>query len=132
MAAFLLPCAAMWRYELITALCWMEMLGIWCHPDSFFLLQTFIVLNKGKAIFRFNATPALYMLSPFSPLRRISIKILVHSYPFQSLASAVHQDAGLAPVLGPRCGLICTLKGLYRFQYKLFSKENERVVLLAF
>ncbi|XP_073097701.1 sodium channel protein type 9 subunit alpha isoform X4 [Manis javanica] len=41
--------------------------------------KTFIVLNKGKAIFRFNATPALYVLSPFSPLRRISIKILVHS-----------------------------------------------------
>uniref|UniRef100_A0A5F9DD46 Sodium channel protein n=1 Tax=Oryctolagus cuniculus TaxID=9986 RepID=A0A5F9DD46_RABIT len=41
--------------------------------------KTFIVLNKGKAIFRFNATPALYILSPFSPLRRISIKILVHS-----------------------------------------------------
>uniref|UniRef100_A0A5F9C5H1 Sodium channel protein n=1 Tax=Oryctolagus cuniculus TaxID=9986 RepID=A0A5F9C5H1_RABIT len=46
--------------------------------------KTFIVLNKGKAIFRFNATPALYILSPFSPLRRISIKILVHSYPFQN------------------------------------------------
>ncbi|KAF4026418.1 hypothetical protein G4228_018481 [Cervus hanglu yarkandensis] len=41
--------------------------------------KTFIVLNKGKAIFRFNATPALYMLSPFSPLRRISIKILAFS-----------------------------------------------------
>ncbi|XP_033612296.1 sodium channel protein type 9 subunit alpha isoform X2 [Fukomys damarensis] len=41
--------------------------------------KTFIVLNRGKAIFRFNATPALYILSPFSPLRRISIKILVHS-----------------------------------------------------
>ncbi|XP_054976265.1 sodium channel protein type 9 subunit alpha [Sorex araneus] len=41
--------------------------------------KTFIVLNKGKAIFRFNATPALYMLSPFSTLRRLSIKILVHS-----------------------------------------------------
>uniref|UniRef100_A0A8D0TLR3 Sodium channel protein n=1 Tax=Sus scrofa TaxID=9823 RepID=A0A8D0TLR3_PIG len=40
---------------------------------------TFIVLNKGKTIFRFNAAPALYMLSPFSPLRRISIKILVHA-----------------------------------------------------
>ncbi|KAM9663925.1 sodium channel protein type 9 subunit alpha isoform 1-T1 [Trichechus inunguis] len=46
--------------------------------------KTFIVLNKGKTIFRFNATPALYILSPFSPLRRISIKILVHSYPFQN------------------------------------------------
>ncbi|XP_045043285.2 sodium channel protein type 9 subunit alpha isoform X3 [Desmodus rotundus] len=41
--------------------------------------KTFIVLNRGKAIFRFNASPALYVLSPFSPLRRISIKILVHS-----------------------------------------------------
>ncbi|XP_066490781.1 sodium channel protein type 2 subunit alpha-like isoform X4 [Tiliqua scincoides] len=41
--------------------------------------KTFIVLNKGKTIFRFSATPALYMLSPFSTLRRISIKIFVHS-----------------------------------------------------
>ncbi|CAM5137409.1 unnamed protein product [Natator depressus] len=32
--------------------------------------KTFIVLNKGKAIFRFSATPALYMLGPFNPLRR--------------------------------------------------------------
>ncbi|KAI9516595.1 hypothetical protein NQZ68_013651 [Dissostichus eleginoides] len=43
--------------------------------------RTFIVLNKGKAIFRFNATSALYIFSPFNPIRRISIKILVHSYP---------------------------------------------------
>ncbi|XP_040912356.1 sodium channel, voltage-gated, type I-like, alpha isoform X2 [Toxotes jaculatrix] len=41
--------------------------------------KTFIVLNKRKVIFRFNADPALYLLSPFNPLRRISIKILVHS-----------------------------------------------------
>ncbi|KAM6178533.1 sodium channel protein type 9 subunit alpha isoform 2-T2 [Rhynchocyon petersi] len=46
--------------------------------------KTFIVLNKGKVIFRFNATPALYILSPFNHLRRLSIKILVHSYPFQN------------------------------------------------
>uniref|UniRef100_A0A8C2UEY7 Sodium channel protein type 2 subunit alpha-like n=1 Tax=Coturnix japonica TaxID=93934 RepID=A0A8C2UEY7_COTJA len=45
--------------------------------------KTFIVLNKGKTIFRFSATPALYILTPFNPLRRIAIKILVHSYPFQ-------------------------------------------------
>ncbi|CAK6954119.1 sodium channel%2C voltage-gated, type I-like, alpha isoform X2 [Scomber scombrus] len=44
--------------------------------------RTFLVLNRGKFIFRFNASPALYLLSPFNPLRRISIKILVHSYPF--------------------------------------------------
>lgn len=47
------------------------------------LFQTFIVLNRGKAIFRFNATPALYILSPFNPLRRIAIRVLVHSYPFK-------------------------------------------------
>ncbi|XP_009674478.1 sodium channel protein type 2 subunit alpha isoform X1 [Struthio camelus] len=41
--------------------------------------KTFIVLNKGKAIFRFSATSALYMLTPFNPLRKIAIKILVHS-----------------------------------------------------
>ncbi|KFV49326.1 Sodium channel protein type 5 subunit alpha, partial [Tyto alba] len=44
--------------------------------------KTFIVLNKGKTIFRFSATPALYILSPFHPIRRTAIKILVHSYPF--------------------------------------------------
>lgn len=47
------------------------------------LFQTFIVLNRGKAIFRFNATPALYILSPFNPLRRVAIRVLVHSYPFR-------------------------------------------------
>ncbi|OCT61122.1 hypothetical protein XELAEV_18047142mg [Xenopus laevis] len=41
--------------------------------------KTFIVLNRGKAIFRFSATSALYILTPFNPIRRISIKILVHS-----------------------------------------------------
>uniref|UniRef100_A0A3Q3QWW3 Sodium channel protein n=1 Tax=Monopterus albus TaxID=43700 RepID=A0A3Q3QWW3_MONAL len=41
--------------------------------------KTFIVLNKKKFIFRFNADPALYLLSPLNPLRRISIRILVHS-----------------------------------------------------
>uniref|UniRef100_A0A7M4FQZ9 Sodium voltage-gated channel alpha subunit 3 n=1 Tax=Crocodylus porosus TaxID=8502 RepID=A0A7M4FQZ9_CROPO len=45
--------------------------------------KTFIVLNKGKTIFRFSATSALYILTPFNPLRKIAIKILVHSYPFQ-------------------------------------------------
>ncbi|KAM3916025.1 sodium channel protein type 2 subunit alpha-like [Leptodactylus fuscus] len=44
--------------------------------------KTFIVLNRGKAIFRFSATSALYILTPFNPLRKIAIKVLVHSYPF--------------------------------------------------
>uniref|UniRef100_A0A8C2XR92 Sodium channel protein n=1 Tax=Cyclopterus lumpus TaxID=8103 RepID=A0A8C2XR92_CYCLU len=44
--------------------------------------RTFVVLNKGKAIFRFTATSALYIFSPFNLIRRIAIKILVHSYPY--------------------------------------------------
>ncbi|KAG8124971.1 hypothetical protein E2320_020249 [Naja naja] len=66
---------------------------------------TFIVLNKGKTIFRFSATPALYMLSPFSTLRRISIKILVHSYPFTTM-------------------VIYTFTGIYTFEslIKIFAR----------
>ncbi|XP_004707333.1 sodium channel protein type 4 subunit alpha [Echinops telfairi] len=41
--------------------------------------KTFIVLNKGKAIFRFSATPALYLLSPFNIIRRVAIKVLIHA-----------------------------------------------------
>ncbi|KAM9572880.1 sodium channel protein type 5 subunit alpha-like [Guaruba guarouba] len=41
--------------------------------------KIFIVLNKQKTIFRFTATSALWILSPFHPIRRTAIKILVHS-----------------------------------------------------
>lgn len=51
-------------------------------PFSFPSLQTFIVLNKGKAIFRFSSTSAIYIFTPFHLIRAIAIKILVHSYPF--------------------------------------------------
>ncbi|XP_054641552.1 sodium channel, voltage gated, type VIII, alpha subunit b isoform X5 [Dunckerocampus dactyliophorus] len=48
--------------------------------DPFYVNQkTFIVLNKGKTIFRFSATPSLYIISPFNLFRRIAIKILIHS-----------------------------------------------------
>ncbi|XP_053337928.1 sodium channel, voltage gated, type VIII, alpha subunit a [Clarias gariepinus] len=48
--------------------------------DPFYLnKKTFIVVNKGKTIFRFSATPSLYIISPFNLLRRIAIKILIHS-----------------------------------------------------
>uniref|UniRef100_A0A4W6ECP8 Sodium channel protein n=1 Tax=Lates calcarifer TaxID=8187 RepID=A0A4W6ECP8_LATCA len=54
--------------------------------DPYYMNQkTFIVLNKGKTIFRFSATPSLYILSPFNLLRRIAIKILIHSYPFNMI-----------------------------------------------
>uniref|UniRef100_A0A3P8U4R8 Sodium channel protein n=1 Tax=Amphiprion percula TaxID=161767 RepID=A0A3P8U4R8_AMPPE len=44
--------------------------------------RTFIVLNKGKAIFRFSSTSALYIFTPFHFIRTIAIKVLVHAYPF--------------------------------------------------
>uniref|UniRef100_A0A8D2LHF5 Sodium channel protein n=1 Tax=Varanus komodoensis TaxID=61221 RepID=A0A8D2LHF5_VARKO len=44
--------------------------------------KTFMVLNKGKAIFRFTATRALYIFSPFHPIRRMTIKILVSETSF--------------------------------------------------
>uniref|UniRef100_A0A8C0YSN9 Sodium channel protein n=1 Tax=Cyprinus carpio carpio TaxID=630221 RepID=A0A8C0YSN9_CYPCA len=50
-------------------------------PFYFKNQRTFIVLNKGKAIFRFSATSALYIFTPFDCIRRIAIRILVHSYP---------------------------------------------------
>uniref|UniRef100_A0A3Q3KBS1 Sodium channel protein n=1 Tax=Monopterus albus TaxID=43700 RepID=A0A3Q3KBS1_MONAL len=41
--------------------------------DPFYLntQKTFIVLNRGKTIFRFSATPALYFISPFNPVSMI-------------------------------------------------------------
>ncbi|NXR65883.1 SCN5A protein, partial [Rhadina sibilatrix] len=41
--------------------------------------KVFIVLNKQKTIYRFTATRALWIFSPFHPIRRRAIKILVHS-----------------------------------------------------
>uniref|UniRef100_A0A3B3YRK9 Sodium channel protein n=1 Tax=Poecilia mexicana TaxID=48701 RepID=A0A3B3YRK9_9TELE len=39
--------------------------------------KTFIVVNNKKLIYRFNAASALYLLSPFNPIRRLSFKILL-------------------------------------------------------
>ncbi|XP_029699427.1 sodium channel protein type 4 subunit alpha A-like [Takifugu rubripes] len=51
--------------------------------DPFYKAQkTFVVVTKGNTIYRFNAEPACYILSPFSLVRRGAIKILIHSYPF--------------------------------------------------
>ncbi|XP_018330937.1 sodium channel protein para isoform X3 [Agrilus planipennis] len=40
--------------------------------------RTFIVVSKGKDIFRFSATNAMWILDPFNPIRRVAIYILVH------------------------------------------------------
>ncbi|XP_011689749.1 PREDICTED: sodium channel protein para [Wasmannia auropunctata] len=47
--------------------------------DSFYHNQrTFVVISKGKDVFRFSATDAMWMLDPFNPIRRVAIYILVH------------------------------------------------------
>ncbi|XP_061446623.1 sodium channel protein type 4 subunit alpha-like isoform X2 [Rhineura floridana] len=59
----------------------LELIGVPLEDlDPFYNDQkTYILLNKGKTIFRFSATPALYMLDPFHPVRRAAIKVLTHS-----------------------------------------------------
>ncbi|KAL3289575.1 hypothetical protein HHI36_022989 [Cryptolaemus montrouzieri] len=47
--------------------------------DPFYHNQmTFVVVSKGKDIFRFSATNAMWILDPFNPIRRVAIYILVH------------------------------------------------------
>ncbi|XP_065581599.1 sodium channel protein para-like isoform X2 [Artemia franciscana] len=40
--------------------------------------QTFVVISKGKDVFRFSATNAMWILSPFNPIRRVAIFVLTH------------------------------------------------------
>uniref|UniRef100_A0A3Q3KKA6 Sodium channel protein n=1 Tax=Monopterus albus TaxID=43700 RepID=A0A3Q3KKA6_MONAL len=69
--------------------------------------RTFIVLNKGKAIFRFSATSALYIFSPFHPIRRIAIKILVHSYPYTHTHTHTHTLCVLVVIPLCVCLFLC-------------------------
>ncbi|MBN3306219.1 SCN2A protein, partial [Amia calva] len=81
--------------------------------------KTFIVLNRGKAIFRFNATPALYILSPFNILRRISIKILVHSYPFMLIMLTILTNCAFMTLSKPpdwAKNVEYTFTGIYTFE----------------
>jgi len=41
-----------------------------------------MVVAKDRSIFRFSSTSAMFLLSPFNPIRRIAIFILTHPYPF--------------------------------------------------
>uniref|UniRef100_A0A8C3P9I0 Sodium channel protein n=1 Tax=Chrysemys picta bellii TaxID=8478 RepID=A0A8C3P9I0_CHRPI len=85
--------------------------------------KTFMVLNKGKTIFRFTATHALCILSPFHPIRRAVIKILVHKYPFSWLYSfyflIIIQDNGChTSPAAPEWNIYVeyTFTGIYTFE----------------
>jgi hypothetical protein len=51
-------------------------------PVVFGVLQTFMVLNKKRTIYRFSAKHALFIFGPFNPIRSLAIRLSVHSYPF--------------------------------------------------
>ncbi|NWS56290.1 SCN5A protein, partial [Chunga burmeisteri] len=81
--------------------------------------KIFIVLNKQKTIFRFTATRALWILSPFHPIRRTAIKILVHSYPFtvNSLTVSLLLIANIAIFLWHFSPFLrFTFTGIYTFE----------------
>ena len=42
-------------------------------------VQTYVVLDKNKLIYRFSTTKALWCLGPLNPLRRACTRILTHS-----------------------------------------------------
>jgi len=48
-----------------------------------------MVVAKDRTIFRFSSTSAMFLLSPFNPIRRIAIFVLTHPYPFNLLALPV-------------------------------------------
>ncbi|CAB4055060.1 SCN2A [Lepeophtheirus salmonis] len=51
-----------------------------CDIDPYFRdKKSFIVISKGGTIFRFSAENAMFLLSPYHPIRRIAIHILTHT-----------------------------------------------------
>ncbi|XP_064442713.1 sodium channel protein type 7 subunit alpha isoform X1 [Mirounga angustirostris] len=79
--------------------------------------NTFMVLNKSRTIFRFNATWCTF--SPFSSTRRIAIKILVHPFFRLFILISVLTDCIFMSVTEmPKWGPILqnTLLGIYTFE----------------
>ncbi|XP_012511279.1 PREDICTED: sodium channel protein type 7 subunit alpha [Propithecus coquereli] len=89
--------------------------------------NTFIVLNKNRTIFRFNAASILCTLSPFSSIRGTTIKVLVHPFfrlliLFSVLTDCIFMSMTNLPKWGPI--LENTLLGIYTFEIiiKLFAR----------
>uniref|UniRef100_A0A672T367 Sodium channel protein n=1 Tax=Sinocyclocheilus grahami TaxID=75366 RepID=A0A672T367_SINGR len=56
--------------------------------DPFYMnKKTFIVLNKGKTIFRFSATPSLYIISPFNLFSMIIMCTILTNCVFMTLSN---------------------------------------------
>ncbi|XP_037705908.1 sodium channel protein type 7 subunit alpha isoform X2 [Choloepus didactylus] len=81
--------------------------------------NTFIVLNKKRTIFRFNATSTWCTLSPFSSIRETTIKVLVHPFfrlliLISVLIDCVFMTFSNVPKFTPT--LENTLLGIYTFE----------------
>uniref|UniRef100_A0A3Q3M465 Sodium channel protein type 3 subunit alpha-like n=1 Tax=Labrus bergylta TaxID=56723 RepID=A0A3Q3M465_9LABR len=69
--------------------------------DPFYQSQkTFLVLGKGKTIHRFDSSPSCFLFSPFNPLRKCAIRVLIHPYPLRchTLLSCVFMTMKNPPV----------------------------------
>uniref|UniRef100_A0A8K9UHL2 Sodium channel protein n=1 Tax=Oncorhynchus mykiss TaxID=8022 RepID=A0A8K9UHL2_ONCMY len=98
-------------------------------PFYFKNQRTFIVVNKGTAIFRFSATSALYIFTPFTFLRRISIKVLVHSYPLRTVCllfimCTILTNCCFMAMSDPAPWTKYTFTGIYTFEsmIKIFAR----------
>uniref|UniRef100_H0VQI0 Sodium voltage-gated channel alpha subunit 7 n=1 Tax=Cavia porcellus TaxID=10141 RepID=H0VQI0_CAVPO len=77
--------------------------------------KTFMVLNKNRTIFRFNAASIFCTLSPFSTIRGTTIKVLIHPYPFL-LYSLMDNVLFLLLLLIQKFFCRHTLLGIYTFE----------------
>ncbi|XP_023372130.1 sodium channel protein type 7 subunit alpha [Otolemur garnettii] len=89
--------------------------------------NTFIVLNRDRTIFRFNASSILCTLSPFSSIRGTTIKVLIHPlFRLLILISVLIDCIFMTMTDLPRWGpaLENTLLGIYTFEIiiKLFAR----------
>ncbi|XP_021513138.1 sodium channel protein type 7 subunit alpha [Meriones unguiculatus] len=81
--------------------------------------NTFMVLNRNRVIFRFNAVSIFCTLSPFSSLRRAAIKVLVHPLFRLLILISVLTDSLLMCMNNPPewiSAIENTLLGIYTFE----------------
>lgn len=129
-----------WHNFYLMSVCYANWLTLSFLSLSLFSPQTFIVLNKGKTIFRFSATPALYFISPFNPVRQLAIKILIHSYPLKKCWNSRDKKGFLfLCIIHDDMFCLCALThtdvschGYYRRRYRRFTSCSPKMTAHRF
>ncbi|KAM4859114.1 LOW QUALITY PROTEIN: sodium channel protein type 7 subunit alpha [Thomomys bottae] len=88
-------------------------------PYYYVKRNTFIVLNKKRTIFRFNAFSIFCTLSPFNVIRGTSVKVLVHPYFMLLILICVLIDGMLMTLNTPSKWVLAiqnSLLGIYTFE----------------